>query len=497
MPAFLRTRTPTGWLCAVFVLVLASFRLAHAHVLWADEDYHLAAAINILHWKIPYRDFWYDKPPLSAFYYLLIGGHAGWLLRILDTAYVLGGAYLAFLLAKAWWGETEGRVAALLFAFFMTFYLPSAVIPFAADALMVVPHLAAIYCAFRNWPLRAGICSAVAFLANTKGVFVLATCAVWLWPVAFRLCLGFAVPVLLALAVALAEGSLPAYIEQVWRWGALYAKNSPVANPILNGAVRSVNWVGFHALLVLSSVFALFHIQGRDRLRVLTWALFSFAGTALGGRFAPHYFLQVLPCAVVLGSRGLTLAWSWKRVVTIYAAALLLLVPLVRFAPRYFQLGWDALNNRVPEWSDLVMDEDSQRSAALVLQAAHPQDTLFVWGYRPDLYVYTRMVSDTRFWDSQPLTGVPADRHLHATGSIYGAVATQNLQELAASRPTFVVDGLGPLNPNLAIDKFPALRPWLEHYRLIAHTGLTRIYKRTDEAMPQTLRQADARIARP
>ncbi len=140
-------------ICLGLAFVLSCARLAHVNLLWADEDYHLAAALQLLHGKIPYRDFWYDKPPLNAVYYLLIGGFPGWPLRVLDALYVLLACYLVYRVARVWWGEAEGLTSAALLAFFTTFYLPSAVIPFAADALMMVPHLAAIYCALRRRPL--------------------------------------------------------------------------------------------------------------------------------------------------------------------------------------------------------------------------------------------------------------------------------------------------------------------------------------------------------
>ncbi len=103
-PRVARARTFAPWLIAI----LSCLRLCHVHLLWADEDYHLAAAINILHGKVPYRDFWYDKPPLSAIYYLLIGGYSGWPLRILDAAYILLACYLAYRVARAFWSESEG-----------------------------------------------------------------------------------------------------------------------------------------------------------------------------------------------------------------------------------------------------------------------------------------------------------------------------------------------------------------------------------------------------
>src|SRR5579875_80682 len=168
------------WVLTCLVLALASLRLSHIHLLWADEDYHLAASIAVLHGKIPYRDFWYDKPPLNAFYYLLVGGYSGWPLRILDVAYVCLACWLIFRVGRAFWSDAEGWTAALLLAFFMAFYLPSAVIPFAADALMLVPHLAAIFCALKRSPFWAGVFAGISFLVNTKAVFVLATCAVWM-----------------------------------------------------------------------------------------------------------------------------------------------------------------------------------------------------------------------------------------------------------------------------------------------------------------------------
>ncbi|MFL6417390.1 MAG: hypothetical protein ACJ74Y_17180, partial [Bryobacteraceae bacterium] len=156
------------------------------------------------------------------------------------------------------------------------------------------------------------------------------------------------------------------------------------------------------------------------------------------------------------------------------------LVPLVRFGPRYLILASDEMRGVKPQWSDVLMDLDSQEAARQLKEKAHPGDTLFVWGYRPDIFVYARMVSDSRFWDSQPLTGVAADRHLYATTAIYGGPAARNRIELSRSRPTWVIDGLGLLNPRLAPDRYPELQLWLAHYRLVGRTKLSLIYRRKE-----------------
>jgi hypothetical protein len=463
-----------------FILLFACLRFAHHQLLWADEDYHLAAAINILHGKVPYRDFWYDKPPLSAFYYLLIGGNWGLLLRALDASYVLVACAVTYRIAKLWWSKTEGLVAALLLSFYLAFYLPSAVIPFAADAVMLLPHLFAVYsCASRQY-LWAGVWTGVAFMANINAVFVLAAALVWAFPHAGVIGLGFLIPVLSGAGLLYVSGAWPGYIEQVWRWGLLYASGPPVVHPWLNGLLRTANWAGFHSALVLAALLSFETFKRGLRRRLAAWIILSYLAVALGGRFAPHYFLQLLPPLAVAASFGVVRAIKERRRMLIVLIALAALVPLFRFGPRYLTLASEEARGVFPRWSDVALDLDSQDAARRLKQKAQRGDTLFVWGYRPDVYVCSRLLSDSRFWDSQPLTGVPADRHLSSTNAIYGGPATRNRVEFARSHPTWVVDGLSLMNPRLAPDKYPELHDWFAHYRVVERTKLSVIYRRID-----------------
>jgi hypothetical protein len=129
-------------------------------------------------------------------------------------------------------------------------------------------------------------------------------------------------------------------------------------------------------------------------------------------------------------------------------------------------------------WRDTAMDRDSRAAAAVLHAAAKPGDTLFVWGYRPEIYVYSHLPAATRFLDSQPLTGVPADRHLTQSTPVETAESRARRAELASSRPTFVVDGLGEYNPRLALTGFGDLRPWLAGYREVGRTTGSVIYRR-------------------
>ena len=460
------------------VAACAALRFCHLRLLWADEDYHLAAALEMLHGSLPYRDFWYDKPPLNAIFYLFTGARDGWPLRSLDAAYVLLACWSAYRLARMWWGENEGRIAAIFTGFFLTFYFPSAVISFAADALMVVPHLWTIYFARLRRPLAAGACCGLAFLFNIKAVFVLAVCLAWMPAEALLLATGFAGPVLGAWFTAIAFGIWHGYVQQVWQWGVVYARQSPATHPFALGISRTANWLGFHAALACSAAVALLRSSRDDRSKLGIWIALSFAAVCLGSRFDPRYFLQLLPPLAVGGARGAAILFERYDRKAALAVGLLLLIPLGRFGPRYAILAGDAMAGRTTAWADAALDEDSRQAARTIRATAHADDTLFVWGYRSDLYVYTRLTSDSRFWDSQPLTGVPADRHLHTSQVLFGGVAERNRQEFIRSRPTFFVDGLGLLNPSLRPEAYPEIRTWIGNYELIGRTKLSLIYRR-------------------
>lgn len=467
----------------LFLLILVS-RLCHVEILWPEENLPLAAAVQMLHGKALYGDVWFDKPPLTAAVYLLWGAQTGWVLRLAGALYVFACSVVAYLMARRMWGEREGLLAAWGLAFFLVFGLPSAVIPLAADLLMLLPHLAAVYLAWQRRPFWSGVLAGVALLVHSKGLFVLAACALWMPRSLPWLAAGFLAPNLLAAAWLTAQGSLGAYWRQFWEWGALYASHTFVERPLANGLLRTANWMGFHAALVAGAAWFWWRDRESARGRFALWAALSLAGVATGWRFFPRYYFQLLPAVALAAARGFALLGRRRAL----ALSLLLLVPLVRFGPRYAELARDLVAGRPHPWSDVAMDRDSRDAARILRGMAAPGDTLFVWGFRPELYAYTRLPAGTRFLESQPLTGVFADRHLFQSEPLSPERTRAHREELARTSPTFVVDGLGPLNPALALESFPDLQPWLRNYRLAALTYGTAIYVRTTNVPPSTAR---------
>ncbi len=466
-----------SWLVVALLIftVTLAFRLCHTGILWVDEAYGLSAAARLLQGDALYRDVWFDKPPLYAWIYLLCGAHAGWLLRVLGALFVTVCSLLAGGLARRLWGAAEAHLAALLVCFFLIFDHPVSTVPLAPDLLTIPFALGGVWAAFAGRGLTAGVLAGAALFANAKALVLLPViilCHPRGWR---RVAGGFVAAILAGLGVLAAQGALTAYIEQVWRWGAMYSADTPVANPIAEGIRRTLNWAGFHVALIAGAGVYWWRHRDRTAARMAFWLLAGLAAVAAGWRFYPRYYVALLPVLAVAAARGYRLLAPRTRLALL---AVTLALPLIRFGPRQLALAYNTATAQPHEWSDLTMFDDCRAAAALLRQHARPGDTLFIWGYRPELHVLARMPAATRFMDSQPLTGVIADRHLTRSDATAPELARFNRLELSAARPAFIADGLGPYNPALAITAFPDLSGWLEQYEPVGSTAGTRIYRR-------------------
>jgi hypothetical protein len=456
----------TGVLLGFLAAMIVAAHLCHSSVLWADDNLPLAAAMEVARGKALYRDVWFDKPPLVAWIALAWGAHAGVALRIAGAVYVIAVSWMCLCFARAKWGELEGMLAALFAAWFLTFGLPSAVIPLASDMLLVLPHVAAIYFAWRGRAFWSGAAAGVGLLASSKAIFVLAACMLWCWRSTPMLLLGFAAPNAIALGWMWMHGSAGEYYRQAWQWGSIYASNTFVDHPVWEGFKRTADWAGFQIALVAGAAIAI----ARDRKwRMAVWIAVCLVGVIVGLRFFPRYYFLLLPPMIIAAARG----WSiiLARRTAVVALVVLLAIPMVRFGPRYMTLAHGGT------WRDLSIDADSRAAAAQLRSLARPGDTLFVWGFRPDIFVDSQLPAGTRFLESQAISGLLADRHLFSNAAVAADFIEANRRELIAARPTWVVDGLGLYNPAAAIANQAYLREWLGQYKEAARTGFSILYR--------------------
>lgn len=414
---------------AIVVLALAS-RLSHKDVVWIEEAYPASAAIQMSDYGLRlYQDFWFDKPPGAVYFYRLFGAQTGVPLRLMGAAFVCLSALLAFLAARRIWrDETAALWAAMFTALFLTFDHPAAVMAIAPDLLMVPAQLLALYLAASRRYALAGIACGVAFWINPKAVFVALALVVW-----SRSWVLGAVAAVSALAMV-APWWQQGFYEQVVVWGRMYSADPPGG---VDGWKQTAAWLWFHAALVVGAMLA------RERRWIVPIAINAVA-VVLGLRFFPRYYFQLLPLFAVVAGRGMSLSKGRAK----YAVAALLLIPVVRFG------------RVAPPANQLALYEDSVEAAAKLTDR---KATLFVWGYRPDVLMLTRMKLGAPYLDSQPINGVLADRHL-----VSSKASTKPRETRIAA--DYVADGLGLLNPALAFRQ--------DGYEEFARTKFTVLYRR-------------------
>lgn len=291
-----------------------------------DEGVYATVAQGLLRGEMPYRDLFDNKPPLVYLWYAIsfsLFGESVYAPRIVAAAFLGVTAVLLYHQARLALPQGAAYAAAILFA--ISTGLPWVALHANTEAYMLLPLVGSLL-AFTHgmkeeklkWFFIAGLLAGLAMM--TKQV------AMWN---------------LLALAlVALiwhrrtAENSWQAIAPTFWMFSGALLSLSIVALPFaLTGSLDdflyanlSYNWVyvnflswaerfanlgyGMLFFCAVAAPFVAGALTGlviiwRRRAAVsdyvlILWAIASAIGVASGGRFFPHYFLQLMPSLAVL-----------------------------------------------------------------------------------------------------------------------------------------------------------------------------------------------------
>lgn len=520
---------------AALFSVVFLLRIFYADYVWADEGLWFTTANELLRGKSLYSQIWFDKPPALAWTYAALFrlfGPSILAVRLFTIVYATLVCLALWHLGRRFWGEREGRLAAVLYALYNATYFHSQVQPMAVDQLMLLPYLYSGYFFLTARPVWCGLLAAVAFSLNPKaGALFLFFAVIMMATRAARrpgalhaarpaalIAAGFAAGLAPWLAYLLSGDRWYYYLRDFWGWGFSYVAVYSPREVLLNGLHRTLNYAGFHISPLIGLGLLLWYgkksntqspkskVAGErgsasdfgpwplDSSRALwLWLGVSFLGVAAGGRFFPRYFYQVLPFLCLLAARGYAVhqapgfepqgAGSRRRV-RFWTIVFWLGVAfaLVRFHHRVAFLAYEKLTGRqtayMAAWNDPAIARDSR----VIAERVH--GSLFVWGYRPEIYFYCGCQAATSYLSDQPLTGVPADIHLREARSVAPERAAEDrtrlLEELSASTPDYIVDGLGPYNAALAMEQYPELRAFLaRHYREVERIGQGIIYQRS------------------
>jgi 4-amino-4-deoxy-L-arabinose transferase-like glycosyltransferase len=479
----------------VFFLRAPSFSVT----LWnVDESIHAAVAHRMIDGGLLYRDAIDQRTPLTYYVFkgvfTIFGSYNLAAVRALVTALIGGTACLLFLLGRraiapstAWW-------ALVIFVALSSNLLAPADAYAANTEWFAIFFTSAGACVLwlalrRSSPglaLGAGASFALAFLSKQPALLdalppliVIAYGAWtkhWTWQTAGRIAwfyvIGFLVVIALTLAHLAWRGGLAPAIFYTWSYNLNYygpeiSRLDRVLTALVPFQLMGKNYLWLLVVMVIAlgvSAVRLVQFQPRTTeqsenpwlLYVFLWFVTSLAGATAGGRGFEHYYIQWLPAASLLA------AW----VLGLFTQAVMRgskSPGLIRGAARatVVLLGVLALHLVIrpmgTRHAPVPPEDPAARASAFIRAHTRPDETIFVWGFNPDIYLYTQRPPASRFVYCSFLTGlIPWTNLAPEKDTRYAIVPgamDQLLSDLERARPAFIVDC--SVGPHRRFEKYP------------------------------------------
>ncbi len=460
------------------------------------------SAREFLAGKALYRDVWLDKPPGATLIYAAVFAVTGVkmvAIRVFTPVYVFVTALVVRAIGKQLFDERMGWMAAFLFSFLSINYFPEDMILLNTELLMLLPCCAATWCFLRAlirdddrvaYFIAAGMLTAVATLIKPVALFNLLFFALApFFPKSRRDGRTFAaaafstsagsILVLAAfyLILDLAEAR-EAFVRDALLTGAHYVTDQTWAETLRRSS-GLLSYLGYNLPFFVLAAFAVRKRAEKSRWMLL-WLVASLLGAAAGRRFYGHYFIQLLPPLAVLSAIGLREFVKHLRSrrdpgLQLVAAMLLLftIFSFYRFHERTLVFAWDTITRKPisDRWLLTRFNRDIYSIAAYVDAHTSPQDPIFVWGFKPEIYYASKRPLASRYLSFVPLTGwthgMPAALDFSEQSQwVLGRKLL--LEDLERSRARYIVDmaSVHDFGMNHAMENYPDLRVYLRnHYR--------------------------------
>lgn len=427
------------------------------------------------------------KPPLLPWLYQIsfavFGDTTLVPLKVAAVLAVAATAALVAAIARGRWGNRAGWLAGPAYVLVSVGLNPEDAQSAAFEVFMLPFTVAAVWCADRRRWGWAGLAIAGAVLTKQTGGAVLLPVLYLLWrqeratqrsvPL-LRLGCGMALPVL-ALALLLGPGR---FLFWMVTGSGSYASITGSEIHVLGRALANAALVGLACAGLIAPVVRICR-QGRsEEARVAgapsrqplgadlwLWLAGSVLAVVMGFHFFGHYYLQLLPSVVLLGTGALRLLPAER----LRSAALCCCLSATVF------VSWGVI-------ADDGKLRHAERVAAAVREHSHPQDTVLLWGMHPEGYWLSERTPASRFLTAGFLTNFSGGRDSLRVGQQYAVKGSWRAfrKELVERPPQVIVDDSRgqPYRPA----RVPAFRSYLTaHYeRVQVLTGGTVVYVRED-----------------
>jgi 4-amino-4-deoxy-L-arabinose transferase-like glycosyltransferase len=456
-----RIQVKASWMFWASLLLVLAIRLPYIDRPFNDEDVAQIAysASRVVEGQLLYRDTVELKPVFTlavfAFAFRLFGKEMA-AVNALAILWAMAATVLVFLLTRNLFGHVAARGAALFYAVFANSDTVNGTSP-SYDFWMLPFMVAAVYCLVQasqlqkskaaRWLLASGVCSGLATTSKQHALFNFIAILNYLVIVAWRdveqrrqlpkqlwlLGGGFVLAWLPSIVYFWAKGGLSDYwaaISPATSLGYILQKQDVHFTPLSNwtfekalsaARLQLTRQISRDTILWGFALAGLLHLivnwkkstrQGGNgstqrhasRLTLHAsllglWALWSFIAICLTKRFYDHYFVQMIPVFSVLAGYVWGLCFEGSR----FKAGLRWgLVTIVIFG-----FLWSGRRFHVKQMARRTYQmltrqhepTDIEKIAAYVRVRSTPQDTIFVCGWKPEIYYFADRRAASKWWE--------------------------------------------------------------------------------------------------
>ncbi len=435
-----------GLLIVLLVIITLIALPVLTYPLGRDQGEFATIARGILEGRVPYTQLWNPKPPAVFYVYALairLFGQTSSAIRAIDFFIVPVISLALYWIGRRVANHRVGLWAALIFPVFYfteTFWTLT-----QNDGLVLVPMVLAVVCVFKAldsqarsryiwFGLAGALCAYAVWFKYPFALFGLVLVIQYVCLMQRPAGTNWLMPLLKAV-VAFALGGLIVvgggilFMQSLGAWDELVLSARVTASytaltfdlndmtDLMRTAI-GFRWQQWGLLWVLSAVWFFVGRWGEKRGRawpvVVIWALVGLAIMLIQAKGYDYHWLPMLPPLVLLGADTVDrltelFAYRISRSIIVAVTAFIFLVILTLGIWRVSFPYLISQEDQETYYSHFVAGEFTADESLKVINylKAHnvPGDSLYIWGFRPEVYYMSGLNPATRFIFQFPLVG--------------------------------------------------------------------------------------------
>lgn len=488
----------------IIIVIAVVLRAPYAWVPFFNVDEALIAVMadTFLDGGVLYRDVWEHQAPLSYFIYslvfILFGKNNMTAIHLFGIGWIICTALMIFKLADKFYGNKvkPGFLAALFYVIFISTYESWDVLAVNTEIFLVLPITAAIFFLLRGentqnsrFFIFSGILCGLGALAKQTGGIVLPALIGYLiiiqllqrgkvpWRETIKRCLlvvlGFSLVIGMLLVYFWMHGALWDFyyltVQHPFEYSALvdfdYFKyrfkvrtlDIVIPNLLLWGvACLTTGYIVIRGLKKYSvrGVPHEWNSTDRAELLLVLWLFASLIGLSMSGRFFGHYYIQAFPVLSLLAAYGVLIfsekimnrgiSTSFMKMVVWTVVFVGIVIPVFKYQKKNITRFIINKNNPQLEYDQFELSFNPV--ADYVRKHTTSNDSIFVWGFCPQIYVLSDRRPASRFIFCNFLTGrmTESPRHFAFDAETDDQITPGSWEmlrdDLSRVKPRFIID---------------------------------------------------------